>query len=117
MDINEYTLSLVENYIDATGMGEAKRFSLTPADYLLFRRQAVEEFGTGNAVAPVVPPAAPQTNYTVQEPTQRKPVILKPEKKEEVIPKPKTEAAFSSEFYDEEEEESGLEALLRNVPG
>lgn len=115
MNTNEYTLSLIDNYIEATGLGEAKRLSLSPADYILFRKQAVEECGISSHVIPVAP--APVSTHHSAEPksVKKRTEPVKHAEKKDSAEKTDPKIELTSDLY--EEEENSLEALLRGVPG
>jgi len=117
MTIDDCTLSIINNYIEATGLGEARRLSLTPADFLLFRQQAIEECKNTAPTAPVVyspePVRTPKESFfTPEKEPERKPEPVSP-------PPTKTYTPESSSFEEEyeEEEESGMATMLRSVPG
>jgi len=114
MDVNAYTLSLIDNYITATGLGEFRRTTLTPQEYLAFRKQAEEECKSGVVVTnipstPVLTPtplSAPNPMKTVQKTNASA-----------VAPAPKStvnQADFDSFM---EEEEDNMESLMRMVSG
>lgn len=114
MDVNAYTLQLIDNYIEATGQGVFRRASLSASEYLMFRKQAEEECRYVFPVTNTVPVAAP---------VQR---ILEPAVKQETptpkpVPAPHSQPSVPSytEYEDlyEEEEEDDMEALLRSTPG
>ncbi len=92
MNIDEKTKEIAENYFALTGIGEARRLSLTPEEYMVFRRQAISEIGNSiiatesHSEAPVtlrkvsqkesasIKPVASDTENT-------KPIVVKKEEK------------------------------------
>ena len=119
MDVNAYTLQLIDNYIEATGQGVFRRASLSPAEYLMFRKQAEEECkytvpvtNTVSVTAPVQQIPVPTVNAETCTPK----LVSNP--KPLSAPEQTSSYTDSEPFWeDNNDDEDDMASLLKSIEG
>lgn len=118
MGVNELTLSIINEYIEATGQGLARRANLTPEEYLLFRAQAIKEIGQNPVpvAQTIMQPQMPKVETRKEElPSVTNTLSHTSHNVEPMANNVQTETFLSIE--DDSDDDDDMLALLKSVPG
>ena len=114
--ISKTTENIIDDYIKVTGRGEGLKFSLSPEDYLRFRREAIEEISNGYyANRPPQPTIQTAPFFTT-------PVVADENRSDISHPAavemtPTNVLSKTQKPEDKEEEQDDLLARMKGVPG